>query len=88
MNLSKLQQEGREEFEKRFGAFALLGKAGRFYNGAFANEARIREAQDYLDAQIEKAYLAALSDVKKWTKGRNVTKDSLRGFINKLKESK
>lgn len=63
--LSKLKEEGRREFEKRFGAFALLGKAGRFYNGAFANEARIREAQDYLDSQIEKAYLAALSDVEK-----------------------
>ena len=46
--ITKTIKESGEEFEQEFGAFAILGKAGRFYNGAFGNEARIKEAQDFL----------------------------------------
>jgi hypothetical protein len=43
-----------ERFVNQFGAFAILG-GERFYNGAFANEARITEALDFLRQEIEAA---------------------------------
>jgi hypothetical protein len=44
----------KKEFEHKFGAYALLGSAGRFYNGAFANEARIREATIFIQSLLDK----------------------------------
>ena len=87
MTLSKLKQEGREEFDQKFpnevsGYIDKYGKNVRLFMPAVDVDNIII----FLTAQIEKAYLSALADVKKWTKGRNVTKDSLREVINKLKE--
>lgn len=55
MTKAKPQQESwRDRFESQFGAFAILGSMGRFYNGAFANEARISKAIDFIsDERIQ-----------------------------------
>ena len=50
-----VQEDWIKEFEHDFGAFAIMGKAGRFYNGAFANEARIREAVEFIEKVEVKA---------------------------------
>lgn len=47
------KREWEKEFEHDFGAFAILGPAGRFYNGAFANEARIHEATDFISSLLQ-----------------------------------
>lgn len=56
----------RDEFEHKFGAFALIGSAGRFYNGAFANEARVKDAiafiQSILDQKAKE--IEAMKDLK------------------------
>jgi hypothetical protein len=44
----------KKEFEHKFGAFALIGSAGRFYNGAFANEARVRDAISFIQELLNK----------------------------------
>jgi hypothetical protein len=45
------------------------------------------EEEEKKEEEID-PYLQALNDIKKWAKGRKVTKDSLREVINKLKKEK
>lgn len=54
----KTLKQIQDDFQKEFGAFAIMGKAGRLYNGAFANEARIHEAQDFIKKAIKDALIA------------------------------
>ena len=61
-NLKAIQKHWREEFEEKFGAFAIMGSLGRIYNGAFANEARISKAQDFLDTAIAEAVKEVLEE--------------------------
>ncbi|MEK7091994.1 MAG: hypothetical protein AAB907_00050, partial [Patescibacteria group bacterium] len=58
------QEQWETEFESEFGAFAILGSAGRFYNGAFANEARIKKAQQFIYNLLSSSRTELLKELK------------------------
>lgn len=45
-------KDWKKEFKEEFGAFAIMGPAGRIYNGAFANEARLKPVIEYIDSLL------------------------------------
>lgn len=93
MTKAKPQQESwRDRFESQFGAFAILGSMGRFYNGAFANEARISKAIDFISderTQILNEVREVVEGMGTYRTAKNietVNKHDLLQAIKKLKE--
>lgn len=43
------------DFEHKFGNFAIMGKIGRIYNGGFAVDVSIKEGQDFVKNAIKDA---------------------------------
>lgn len=64
--LSKLQQEGREEFGKN-----LIWDCKKNIDSTLCT-IDLKEAKTFLTTQIEKAYLAALSDVEKGLPSKHI----------------
>ncbi len=43
-----------KEFDKDFGAYAIMGKLGKLYNGAFANGTRMSDVKDFIQNLLDK----------------------------------
>lgn len=92
MNKTVSEIELLKEFEHEFGAFAIMGKAGRFYNGAFANEARISDAKNFISRAFKAGQTQALDWVEKELDGLDCGfcnyGDEVKLRLEKLKQRK
>lgn len=94
-------KEIEEQFDKEFGAYAIIG-GERLYNGAFANEARLKKAHEFLST-LRQSVLEEVSnglpedkrrstrvrqDLTEFEEGFNDCLDQVTSLINNLIEDK
>ena len=51
------------EFEKEFGQFAIMGSAGRVYNGAFRNNLRISEVWEWIEKRDSQSCKGVVEEI-------------------------
>jgi len=74
----KEKWEIREEFTEK------LHKHVHFLGNTNIIECETEKFWSWFDQKLKEQRTQLLKEIKRWTKGRNVTKDSLRHYLNEL----
>jgi len=76
--MSKAKKELREEFYKKFVVSSIVGEAINDLGG-------VEVIWKWIEKALQQQREEMIRDMKNWTKGKKITKDKVREYLNKIK---